>query len=456
MRELARAGIDRRPERDLADLRPVGLARLAGVLVRQPYGELGADGRTADRHVAQADVAAELRGVPRRCQVADRVAAVGVRHQPEVGSVIVDRPAADGHADHRHLERRAAGVDLFADALQRRLADVVGLLLARHLIGKVALERHRLMVDVLAPGHDAGLDAALMARRDDHQPVRLARLQHRVPQLLRVQGGVAQIDLVALLAGEARLGDHYAAAGDHGFHDAVVGNAADAFAYQIDHQRLRLGPLDLHRADVDLVDLDVHAHTDVDPLQPVEQVGIGEREPELVLCQAQQHRVVEDAAPLVAEDDVLAVHRLDAAGVAGDDVVGEPLRVRSLDADLTLDRDVPERDVMRQRLVLGGGAPVLRPHVAARMVDAIVDRGAPAAGRVRQMPVGRLAHARGDEQLRGGAPALAQVDRNDAVGLVDAVRLAGHACFLLGARLNGSRANTRRTIGSKNESGSES
>ena len=42
----------------------------------------------------------------------------------------------------------------------------------------------------------------------------------------------------------------------------------------------------------------------------------------------QQHRVVQDPAALVAQDDVLRVHRLDAGGVAGDDVVGEPFRVR--------------------------------------------------------------------------------------------------------------------------------
>ena len=226
-------------------------------------------------------------------------------------------------------------------------------------------------------------------------------------------------------------------------------------AHQIGHQRLRLRALDLHRTDVDLVDLDIHAHADVDPLQPVQQVGVGEREPELVLRQAQQHRIVEDAAPFVAEDDVLGVQGLDAGRVAGDDVVGEPLRVRSLDADLPLDRDVPERDVMGQRLMLGRRAAVLGPDVAARVVDAVVHRGAPAARRVRQVPVGRLAHAGGDEQLGRSAAALAQVDRDDAVGLVDALRLRAHECSL-GARLNGSRANTWRTIGSKNSSGSES
>ena len=142
-------------------------------------------------------------------------------------------------------------------------------------------------------------------------------------------------------------------------------------------------------------------------------------------------------------------------GVAGDDVVHEPLRVRPLHPDLPLHRHVPHGDVVGQRLVLGGGPAVLGADVAARMVDAVVDRGAPAARLVRQVPVGRLAHAVGDQQLGGRTPALAQVDRNDAVGLVDALRLCGHDCSL-GARLNGSRANSRRTIGSKNSSGSES
>ena len=120
------------------------------------------------------------------------------------------------------------------------------------------------------------------------------------------------------------------------------------------------------------------------------------------------------------------MHRLDAGGVARDDVVGEPLGVRSPNADLALHRDIPQRDVLRQCLVLRRGAAVFAPHVAARMVDAVVDRRSPAARFVRQVPVWRLAHAGGDEQLHGGPAALAKVDGNDAIRLIDGIRLARH------------------------------
>ena len=199
-----------------------------------------------------------------------------------------------------------------------------------------------------------------------------------------------------------------------------------ALADQIGHQADRLRPLDLHRADVDLVDLDVHLHPDVDALEPEQEIGVRKREPELVLGEPEQHRVVQDPAPLVAQDDVLRVHRLDAGGVAGDDVVGEPLRVRPPHPDLALDRDVPHGDVLRQRLVLHRRAAVLRPYVAAGVIYAVVDRGPPAARLVGQVPVGGFPHAGRYEQLRRRAAALAKVDRDDPVGLVDALRVAVH------------------------------
>ena len=61
------------------------------------------------------------------------------------------------------------------------------------------------------------------------------------------------------------------------------------------------------------------------------------------------------------------MHRLDAGRVAGNDAIDEPFRIRALDPDLPLDRDVPQRHVLRQRLVLRRGAPIFRPNVAARM-----------------------------------------------------------------------------------------
>ncbi len=264
----------------------------------------------------------------------------------------------------------------------------------------------------------------MMRRGNHHQVVRLAGLQHGVPHRLRVLQGVDEIDLIALLAGETRLRHQHLAAADFAPHQAVVGNVANRLADQVDHQRLGLRALDLHRRDVDLADGDVELHAVVDAAQPPLDVAVGQREPELVLGDTQQDRVVQNAARLVAEDHVLAVHRRDAGHVAGDDVIHEGFRLRTLHADLPLDRDVPHGHVIDQRVVLHHRAAIFRPDVSARMVDAVVDRGAPAAGLVRQMPIGRFADAGGDQHLGRRRTGLAQVDRHQPVGLVDRHALA--------------------------------
>ena len=95
------------------------------------------------------------------------------------------------------------------------------------------------------------------AGRDHLQLVRLAGLEDGVPHVLGVQGGVAQVDLVALLTGEPGLGDDHRAAGHGAFHQPVGGQLGQLGAEQVDHQVDRLGALDLHGADVDLGDLHV-------------------------------------------------------------------------------------------------------------------------------------------------------------------------------------------------------
>ena len=76
-------------------------------------------------------------------------------------------------------------------------------------------------VDILAVGHHARLNPAVMTGGDDLEVVLLARLQHRVPHFLGVLGGVAQIDLVPHLSGESGGGHHHVAPSDL-FGDAVV------------------------------------------------------------------------------------------------------------------------------------------------------------------------------------------------------------------------------------------
>ena len=62
------------------------------------------------------------------------------------------------------------------------------------------------------------------------------------------------------------------------------------------------------------------------------------------------------------------MQRLDARRIAGDNVVDESLRVRSLHADLPFHGHVPHGDVMGQRFMLGRRAAVLGAHVTARVV----------------------------------------------------------------------------------------
>ena len=83
---LAGARVDGWTERDLAHPGGVRPSRFTREIVGQPDPQLGPDRGLAERHVAQGDVAADLGGVPGRSQVSDRVAAAGVRDQPEVPS----------------------------------------------------------------------------------------------------------------------------------------------------------------------------------------------------------------------------------------------------------------------------------------------------------------------------------------------------------------------------------
>ena len=250
------------------------------------------------------------------------------------------------------------------------------------MVAEVALEGQGLGVHVLAPGQNAGGDSPLVGRRDHHELVFLTGIEDRVPQVLGVERHVAQVDLVTHLTRETGLRDDHVAAGNRGLQESVVRHVADRRTEEVDHQGFRLGPLNLYRRDIDLVDLDVELLADVDALQPEHEVGIGDAEPELGVGQAQQHGVVQDAAALVAQDHVLGVHGFDAGGVAGDHVVDERLGVRADNLDLALDGDVPQGDMIDDGIVFDPGAAVLGTHVAARVVHAVIDRRAPTPGLV--------------------------------------------------------------------------
>ncbi len=284
-------------------------------------------------------------------------------------------------------ERRATGVQLLTDLLKLLLADVIGLLVARHLVGQVALERQGFLIHILAPGQNARSNPAMVGGRYDPQVVGLARGKHGIPEVLGVFGRILEVNLVPLLSGKAGLGHDHVVAGHLAFHQAVVGNVPDGVAKQVRHQGFRLGPLNLHGRHIDFRNGDIESHANVYAPHPQLKITVGERKPELVLGDPQQNRIIDDATLFIAEDDVLATHGLDLGRIPGDHVIHEPLGIRAFDLDLTLNRHVPHGDVVDQRLVLQHGAAVFRANITPGVVHTVVDCRAPAARLIGQMPV---------------------------------------------------------------------
>jgi hypothetical protein len=127
--------------------------------------------------------------------------------------------------------------------------------------------------------------------------------------------------------------------------------------------------LDLDRRHVGLPDLYVHARGRGHPFGPQQHVAVGHGEPEVVLTQPQQHRVVDDAAVHVGVERELAL--LDGAlvQIARGEHVGELEGVGAGDLHLPLDGHVPHGYVVHQ-------LPVLDHHVVIMpgMVLAVADR----------------------------------------------------------------------------------
>ena len=214
----------------------------------------------------------------------------------------------------------------------------------------------------------------------------------RIPDALGRLRRVAHVNLISLLTAEPGLADDHRATVDLRLHQPVIGNLPQAFAQQVGHQLFRQRALHLQRGHVQLADIDIPAFRRVHPLQPQHKVGVRDREPEFILRQPQQNRIVQDAALVIAQYAVFATHRLDAGGVAGDDCVDEILGIRPFDADLPLHRDVPQRHAIDQRPVFRHRPAILGPGIAARVIHAVVDGGTPRPRLDRQVPERRFAH----------------------------------------------------------------
>ncbi len=219
---------------------------------------------------------------------------VALDQRPEVveRALVGHRLAADVDPDELAVEQVAV-----ADLLQPRAAEEVRLLVPLdEPLEPAHVQRRVLDPDVRAVVEDPGLDPAGLARRDHADPVRLPRLEHALEQLVAA-ARVLQVELVADLPRPPGPADHDRDAVDLGLGAEVVPEVGHRVAEQVAHHVLRARALDLHRRDVGLEDRDVHPPRARDAGQVQQRVRIGERQPEPVPIQTQQHRVVHDAAP---------------------------------------------------------------------------------------------------------------------------------------------------------------
>ena len=172
-----------------------------------------------------------------------------------------------------------------------------------------------------------------------------------------------------------------------GLRAAVVPEVGDHITEELADQRLRLRALDLERRHVGLADLHVQTGERLHAERVQQRVGVREREPEAILPQPEEDRIVDDPAVGGAEHDVLALPDLARRQVARGQELRESGGVRTRDLDLSLHGDVPESHVLQQ-------VPVLRDVVVVQRRDQHVvvqiPAGAPGldgSGEVRRLLV---------------------------------------------------------------------
>src|SRR5829696_924963 len=312
------------------------------------------------------DVLLQTRRVAGRRDLADPLAPLVNREVVDHGAVVVRPAVATADLDADELAADA----LFADLTQGFPSDEILLLLqfdhplvaVAHLVG-VGVVPH-----VSAQGQDTALDPAYVAGPNGRDPVWLTSLQHPIPELQPVAARVLQVKLVAELARVSRARDHQLHAVEPPVHHVVVGHVEDVLAEEVRHDLLGLRALHLHRADVGLRDLYVQPHVVGEPLRPQQHVAVRQREPEMVLLEPQQHRVVDNAALGVDDKRVLALLHVALVQVARREHVGELERVGADDLDLPLGAaHVPHRDAFEQLVVL-----LDRVAIVTRMVVVVV------------------------------------------------------------------------------------
>src|SRR3989475_3434856 len=294
-----------------------------------------------------------------------------VRLQPrgvDCGRDPADRPSPGGHGPFRHVEFDGLAVDLnpdqfplrafVLDALEGGFADEVARLV--EVDGPPESDFVRVVLDchVRAVVQDARLDAADIRGTRGPEVVLLPRLDDRVPEMPALRT-VEQIQLVSDLAGPTGASDEERDPVELRPEKEVIRQGRNLLAEQVGHQGFRLRTLDLERRGVRLPDRHLHAGVTRDALRPEEDVAVREGDPEPVLLEAEEDGIVQDAAVLVRDEDVLPLADLALRHVPRGEELHERESVGSADLDVAFDRHVPQGDVFEQMPIFLHGIVVI-------------------------------------------------------------------------------------------------
>ena len=175
--------------------------------------------------------------------------------------------------------------------------------------------------------------------------------------------------------------------------EGKIAKVPDPLAAQIGNHVLSFRALNGKRRNIRLENPNVHSTRTGDPGGPKLDVTVCDGEPDLVLGDLQQHRIVDEHTLVIADRCIFALTDLQTVKVPRRQIARQRQRIRSLQRNLPFDRNVPHRDTVDQPLILGS-----RIAVTGRHVHVVIDAGCREPGGARRLEIGALADAWPDGQ----------------------------------------------------------
>src|SRR3989454_3425674 len=233
------------------------------------------------------------------------------------------------------------------DFLQRRTSDEIVFLLEVDEPTQPGLVRVVFQVDVGRVVQDARLDPTVLGGTRGPEVEGSPGIHYAVPQV-RAAARIPEIDLVPDFGGPPRPRHEHRDAIDRRLQEVIVLEIQDPRTDERLEQRLRFRALDLHRRNIRFAKLEVEVREVGDPFGPEEQVAVRGGEPEPVIRESREDRVVDEPTLLVRQDDVLRLAHLARAEVAGRQVLHELVPVGAADLDLSFASYVPDGHVIHE------------------------------------------------------------------------------------------------------------